>query len=209
MELEPAQAIEMHEVPSPAEPEVEVEPEEEVMEAPRDSEGDEFGPEDNLSAPYNMNPITKGMPPMDWHATIAAKIWDSPPERQVPCVDPLHEVDLPPMTDSDIRWRQNSPTTYQLLVGGWLHLEYTVNKKEVPMLSHLMELASHTTSMWGMLQLILNIHLHLQVILNRQVPSLQNLAGHTKRKVVEKSSNVLSTRQLYGCQPKSCQSRQH
>ena len=32
---------------------------------------------------------------------------------------------------------------------------------------------------------------------------------HTKRKVVEKSSNVLSTRQLYGCQPKSCQSRQH
>ncbi len=32
---------------------------------------------------------------------------------------------------------------------------------------------------------------------------------HTKRKVVEKSSNVLSTRQLYGCHSESCQSRQH
>ena len=32
---------------------------------------------------------------------------------------------------------------------------------------------------------------------------------HTKRKVVEKSSNMLSTRQLYGWQPKSRQSRQH
>ena len=32
---------------------------------------------------------------------------------------------------------------------------------------------------------------------------------HTKRKVVEKSSNVLSPRQLYGCHSESCQSRQH
>ena len=123
-----------------------------------------------------MKPITRGMPPMDWHATIAAKIWDAPPECQVPRVDPLHEVELPPMTDSDIRWRKNSPTTYQLMVGRWQHFDYTVNNKEVPMLSHLMGLASHAMSMCCMLQLILNIHLHLQVILNRQV-SLQNPAG--------------------------------
>ncbi len=53
-------------------------------------------------------------------------------------------------------------------------------------------------------ELFPTIYNNLKKLIEKNVHAI-----HTKRKVVKKSSNVLSTGQLYGCQPKSCQSRQH
>ena len=63
------------------------------------------------------------------------------------------------------------------MIGGHPHFRYRTHQPEYPMMSHRMELESRTTSMWSMLQLMFNIHLHLQVIVQRKIPTLQNLAG--------------------------------